>query len=1084
MQNLEDIYELTPTQHGILFHSLHAPEEGLYCQQMRCAIEGDLDPAAFRDAWQKIVDRHPVFRTSFHWEQLEKPMQVVHKKATLPWEYNDWRAHAPDEQQERLENFLESDRGKGYNLSQEPLLRMTLIRTAERVYQAIWSFHHILIDGWCLPIILKEVFVFYEAISKRQEVNLPRGRHYRDYIVWLQRQDLSKAEAFWRKELAGFESPTPLIKNEVLITAPGRVKDHSERIVDLPPAIAARLHAFARQHQITLNTLTQGAWALLLSRYSGKEDVVFGATLAARPISLPGADGMIGLFINTLPVRVLTPSDEVVLPWLKNVQRWMAEMRQYEHSPLVQVHGWSEVPRTLPLFESLFVFENYPIDPSLQERRDGLQVREVKYTNWNNYPLTMVVIPGPKFMLRIHYDCRRFDEPTVERALDHYQTLLEAICSNPDRRLLDLPLLTEQEERRLLVDLNDATTDFSRDELAHELFDAQAMANPHAIAAVFEDEQLSYGELGARANQLAHYLRSRGVSRDMLVGVFLKRSLDMVVAILGVLKAGGGYFPLDPALPRQRLAYMLEDSMAPIVLTNERFAQELPDCAAQVVALDREWGRISQESDSDPVSVTTGLNAAYVIYTSGSTGKPKGVIIEHRQILNYVHGFRRRAELRPGASYAMAQPLTVDSCKTVVFPSLCCGGRLHLISQERATDPFAMIDYFSRHEIDLLKITPSHLAALQTSGLKSRVLPRRWLIIGGEASRSDWVKDICRAAPDCKVFNHYGPTEATVGMLMFRVEKDWESGGVPIVPMGRPLANTRAYVLDRYLRPVPVGLPGELHIGGDCLARGYLGHPDKTAEKFIPNPFPSAPGERLYKTGDITRHLPEGSILFLGRADDQIKIRGFRIELKEIEAELNEHPLVRDSIVIAREDASGEKRLVAFVVADAEMAPSINELRAYLKERLPEYMIASTFVVLDALPLTPHGKVDRQALQAAELPKSEGDEFHVAPRTALEELIAGIWSALIGVKHIGAYDNFFELGGHSLSAAQLIFRLNEVFQIELPVSHLFKSPTIAGLVVSIIEKQAEKVESEKVSQILTEIEQLSEEESQWILVSR
>ncbi|HEU4768923.1 MAG TPA: amino acid adenylation domain-containing protein, partial [Pyrinomonadaceae bacterium] len=552
-----------------------------------------------------------------------------------------------------------------------------------------------------------------------------------------------------------------------------------------------------------------------------------------------------------------------------------------------------------------------------------------------------------------------------------------------------------------------------------------------------------------RANQLAHYIARLGVGPETVVGICMERSLDLIVAVLGVLKAGGGYFPFDPTSPRQRLSFMLADSQAPVVLTQERLLSRLPEYAGTIVSLDTEWPAIACESEENFERGVTVENLAYVIYTSGSTGKPKGVVVEQRQILNYIHAISERVQFERGASYAMVQPLTVDAAQTVLFPPLYAGGTVHLISAERATDAAAMNEYFAAHAIDCLKIAPSHLEALQQTGRK-RLMPRRSLVLGGESPRREWIEELRSTAPDCEIVNHYGPTETTVAMLTYAVNGSSEPFATGVMPLGRPLANTRAYVLDNDLQPVPVGVTGELFIGGECVTRGYLGQPEKTAQQFLPDPFSDEPGARLYMTGDLVRYEPDGNLIFLGRKDEQLKIRGYRVEPAEIEAALVEHEAVRECLVMLREDVAGDPRLVAYCVCNQEAQPSVSDLRSFLAERLPVHMLPSAFVLLESLPLTAHGKVDRKNLPAPDQARATTDEY-TAPRTSVEMQLAAIWEEVLGVERVGINDNFFELGGHSLLATRLTARIRESFSVDVSLRRLFEQPTIARLAVAIEE---------------------------------
>jgi amino acid adenylation domain-containing protein len=1049
-EHLAAIYPLSPMQQGILFHTLYAAEPGMYCTQWSCTLHGHLHIPTFEQAWQCVVDRHHVLRTAFHWDSGNEPFQVVYRYVELPWSQHDWQHMSAVEQAWQIEAFLAEDRRQGFTLSAAPLMRLTLFQLAENLFQCVWSLHHLLLDGWSLPLLLQEVFQCYEACQMGRELPVTVSRPYRDYIAWLQQQDLSEAETFWRQTLRGFNTPTVLNVRQAHGSASSKQEGYAELQQRLSAFETVALQALAQQHHLSLNTLVQGAWAVLLSRYSGQEDVVFGATVAGRPTDLVGVESMIGLFLNTLPVRVQVDPQASLLTWLQGLQSQQVEARQYEYSPLVQVQGWSDVPRGLPLFESLLVFENYPARTALLKRRGSLEMLHVRVMSSPHYPLTIVVLPDSEMGLRIKYQGHRFEAETITRMLGHLRTLLAGMVANPSQRLADLPILTAAERRQLLVDWNNTSMTYPQytvppqEVCIHQWFEAQVARAPNTVAVVFEEQELTYRELNSRANQLAHYLQALGVGPEVSVGIYVERSLNMVVGLLGILKAGGAYVPLDPAYPQERLNFVLQDAQILVLLTQQRLLTACNELQTQIVCLDTDWERIAQESGTNPVTKVTPENLVYVMYTSGSTGTPKGVAIEHQQLCNYLHGVLQRLALLHPASFATVSTLAADLGNTMLFGSLCTGGCLHVLSQERVADPSALADYFTHHPIDCLKIVPSHLAALHTTLHPESIFPRQLLILGGEASRADWVKGLQRLAPGCLILNHYGPTEATVGVLTYRVEAHERWSRTATLPLGSPLAHVQIYLLDQHLQPVPLGVQGELYIGGAHLARGYFNQPALTAERFIPHPFSDDPGARLYKTGDLACYLPDGNIEFLGRGDYQVKIRGYRVELGEVEAALEQHPAIRSAVVCAQEDTQGHKRLVAYVVWK-EMALSPHVLRSFLHTKLPDYMVPAVFIMLDALPLTPNGKIDRQALPAPDQVWPLLGEAFVAPRTPTEELLAGIWAHVLGGESVGRHDNFFALGGHSLLVMQVISRLRQVFQVEVPLRALFEAPTVASL---------------------------------------
>ena len=1045
-KDIEAIYSLSPMQQGMLFHSLYAPASGMYVEQMSCVIEGGLNVPAFERAWGQVVARHSILRTAFTWKRLDKMLQVVHRQVEVPLAQSDWRDLSPAEQQAQLDAFLKAQRAQGFDLSRAPLIRLALMRTGDDAYYFVWCHHHLLLDGWSLPLILKEVLAFYEANCRSQAAQLEPAKPYRNYINWLEKQDLSQAESFWRQTLKGFTAPTPLVVDHRSAPETG----YAELETQLSTETTAALHALARQNQLTLNTLVQGAWALLLSRYSGEEDVVFGATVSGRPAELPGAEMMVGLFINTLPVRVRIPFEAPLTSWLKSLQAQQVELRQFEYSPLVQIQEWSEVPRATPLFESIFVFENYPVDASLRELKGSLKFHDIHSIEQTNYPLTVVSGPGAQLPLKIAYDGRRFSADIIRRMLGHLRTLLQGMAANPDEQLGSLPLLTEAEQHQLLIEWNDTAAPYLAHKCAHQLFEDQVERTPDALAVVFEDQRLTYAELNQRANQLAHHLQTLGVQPETLVGICLERSPEMIVSVLAVLKAGGAYLPLDPTYPPERLAFMLEDSGAPVLLTQSHLLERLPTNDARIVCLDSYWPAIAQYPISNYQLPITSDNLAYVIYTSGSTGQPKGALLQHRGLSNLIYSAVPLLGITGESRVLQFASFSFDASVFEIFMTLAAGAALHLARQETLSSVLDLTRLLQEQAITVVTLPPSLLALLSPEELPAL----QTIISAGEACP---VEVAARWSAGRRLFNGYGPTEATVGVSFYN------TAGLPqnaaTVPIGRPIANTEFYILDSHLRPVPVGVPGELHIGGLGLARGYHNRPELTAEKFIEiGELENSPILRLrsgqvsnspilYKTGDLARYLPDGNVEFLGRIDQQVKVRGFRIELGEIEAALGQHPALQAAVVIARDEARdnarGEKYLAAYIVPKSEPAPGVDELRRHLQATLPAYMIPSAFVTLNELPRLPNGKVNRKALPAPD--RSGLEATYVAPRTPTEEILASIWGRVLNVERVGVHDNFFELGGHSLKATQLVSRVREAFNVELPIRSLFESPTVAGL---------------------------------------
>lgn len=1037
-RNIEAIYPLSPMQQGMLFHSIYSPDSGVYFEQLTCELEGELNIPAFQKAWEQVVQRHSALRTSFVWKRLDKTLQVVHKQVELPFEVLDWRELSSSEQEARLEETLQENTKQGFNLSAAPLMRLTLIALRDNCHQFIWCHHHLLLDGWSMPLVIKEVFSCYEAFRQNLTLQLNPGRPFRDYIAWIQKQDLKLAESFWRKTLQGFTAPTPLIEDSVVDGSTDNGKDYDDLKILLDSATSAELQALARRNQITLNTIVQGAWALLLSHYSREDDIVFGATVSGRPAELSGVESMLGLFINTLPIRVLVDSQASVVAWLRKIQAQQIDLRQFEYTSLTQIQGWSDVPRDVSLFDTILVFENYPVDTTLKEQKTSLQAKNIRSMEQTNFPLTLVASPGKEIFLQIAYDARRFRAETIQRMIGHLQEILCDFAAQPEQSLSHLNILTEPERTQLLVEWNQTQAEYPAEKCIHELFEAQVEKNPDAVALVLDGQYMTYADLNRRANQLAHYLLKKNVQPETLIGICMERSFSTIVSMLGALKAGAAYLPLDPNYPNDRLAYIFEDSHISVLLTQSKLVDSLPPVSAEVCVLDENFDLISNESDSSLPTRITPDNLAYVIYTSGSTGRPKGTLLNHQGLNNFTQAYRRSMGIGSQDRVLQFASISFDASVAEIYLALLSGARLVLAPQEVLLSVVDLAHLIQEEGVTTATLPPSMLAVLPAENLPSLKI----VMSAGESC----TKAIVDRWSQGKCFmNGYGPTEATIGASWQQLENLPEN--IKNLPIGKPIENKLIYILDPHSRPVPVGIPGELCIGGVGLARGYLNRPDLTADKFVPNPFSQAAGDRLYRTGDLVRYLPEGVIEFLGRIDFQVKVRGFRIELGEIESVLNQHPGIQSASVLAPEDKTGSRRLVAYFTRtpDVDVEPTTSELHNYMKDKLPDYMVPSIFMLLEEFPLTPAGKIDRRALPEPEQGRPELGRIFVAARTPTEELLSGIWAQVLDVEKVGVFDDFFELGGHSLLGVKLQSRIRDTFQIELPLRHLFESSTIAAL---------------------------------------
>lgn len=1094
-QNIENVYELSPMQEGMLFETLYAPGTGIYINQMYFTLDGALHVDAFRQAWQQVVDRHAILRTLFVWENRERPLQVVRKTVELPWHTEDWRGEP--NRDTRLQAFLAADHKAGFQLEQAPLMRCTLIRTDDTTYTFVWTIHHILIDGWSLPILLQEVWSFYEAALRHRTLQLPKPRPYSEYINWLQRQDRAAAETFWRGVLRDFTAPTPFHVDkgvDVSKEHDGTAPDYTEEIVSIPLPLWERLNAFATAARVTMNTLMQAAWAILLGRYSGTDDIVFGSTVAGRPPALTGVETMVGLFVNTLPVRVQLATATTGIALVQSMQQQQLEREQFEYTPLLDIQKWSDVPAGTPLFESLLVYENYPFDPADQSHATTL-IREIEGTERGNYALHLIVAPGQEPFLRVNYDVTRFAQATIERMANHLLMLLENITATPEQSIAQLSMFAFEEAQHLLVDWNvprdflmparkGMTPDFLMPEwqvtehdsaqCIHQLFEKQVERTPDAIALIFHDEQrinpqspipnqLSFRELNERANQLAHHLRTLGVggsAKDVaIVGLCANRSIELIVGFWAILKAGGAYLPLDPAYPQERLAFMLNDAQPHVLLTQADLLAELPAYSGHTRCLDRDWEIVAQQPTTNLPNRATADQLAYIIYTSGSTGNPKGVLVPHRAIPNLAHTMITIMAIEPASRVLQFSSLSFDASIPEIIMAHCAGASLHLAPKVRLHPGPDLANLLQQAAISHMIVAPSVLAALPDDAYPDL----QGIIVAGEAFAPDLV---AKWSADRRLFNAYGPSEATVCSTVAKAVLVGNR-----VPIGGPINGVHVYVLDPSGQPVPIGVPGELYIGGIGVAQGYLNRPELTAETFVKlddlplamvlahveagnPPPPSLPrlwgrnnaARYLYRTGDLVRWLPNGQLEFLGRIDNQVKIRGFRVEVEEIEAILSQDTTLQDCAVVVREVDGSNRQLIAYLVATDPPLPSeqlITNVRQRLATQLPDYMVPSLFIPVETLPLMPSGKVDRKALAAMEITSLATAEA-VPPRTATEATMAQLWGDVLGLAQVGIYDDFFEAGGHSLSATQIISRVRATFNIDVPLRTIFESPTIAG----------------------------------------
>jgi len=1019
----ESCYRLTPLQQGMLYHAVAAPGTGVDIEQMVVTISAPVDTARLKAAWEQVVARHQILRTAFRWETA--PLQEVASRVEVPWTEEDWSNLSADDQEKRFAEFLHRDRIAGFTMDRPPLLRLQWLRHDAEKFRLIWTFHHALLDGRSFPLVLGEVFALYDG-----EPLGPVPPPYRYFVEWLGARDFKASESFWRTRFGGFTAPTPIPVEHLgeCATTPSQ----GEADLALSTTLTAQLRTLATEHGFTLNTLVQGAWALLLGRYSGEDDVVFGVTRACRRGTVEEAEDMVGLFINTLPLRVALPAKAELLPWLKELRAQWVAMREHEHTPLAQVQAWSDVGGGRTLFDTLVVFENYELNATLQSRGDAWKNRHFRLHEQTNFALTLAAYAGEELLLRIEYDRSRFAPETIERLLGHLSTLLGSMA-DPTKTLGDLPLLTTAEEHQLTHEWAQRRPVEYPERTLHQLFGEQAARTPDAVAVRCEDQQLTYAELDRKAAGLAHHLHQLGVGPETIVGLCLDRSLDLVVGVLAILKAGAAYLPIDLSYPPERLAFMLEDAQAPVVLTHTSLSARLPEHGAKVVTIDT----FTPEGEYHD-SAASADALAYVIFTSGSTGKPKGCCITHRNVVRLMAATHPWFGFDAKDTWTLFHSIAFDFSVWELWGPLLYGGRLVVVPHAVSRSPEAFHELLAREKVTVLNQTPSAFRQLIAADASQPKLEKlRLVIFGGEAlemqSLRPWFDRYGDAQP--QLVNMYGITETTVHVTYRPLKLSDVQGGSVI---GEAIPDLEVFVLDQALKPVPIGVPGEMFVGGAGLARGYLRRPELTAQRFIEHPWRS--GERLYRTGDLARFLPDRDIEYLGRIDQQVKIRGFRIELGEIESVLLKHEAIREAVVIAR-----DQRLLAYLVPKIPgVLPAANELRTHLKAALPDYMVPAAFVPLERVPLTNNGKTDVRALPepAAE---TGGDRPVGRAETTLHLELIELWETLLKRKPIGIHDDFFELGGHSLLAAQMLTTLEQRHGRRVPFAVLFEQATIAHL---------------------------------------
>lgn len=1025
-------------------HQLH-PDMIAFNLPMALRFTGKLEPNLLRKSINAIVYRHEVLRTTY----IEKdgiPLQIVHPPAEVELEYFDLTHIREAEREPEAKQLMLNEVRQPFDLSSDVMFKPFLYRLSPQDHILFLLRHHIASDGWSTRIVQRELLEGYLAAQEYRSANLPQLEvQYADFALWqrarFHEQGFEQELNYWRNQLNGL----PQLELPIDRPRPSVVSyKGSQLILRISRSLTAKLRNFSRQERVTMNTTMLTAFSVLLHRYSGQVDFAIGVPVSGR--IRRELEPLIGFFINTLVLRSDFSGNPTFVDLLHQINQSSIDAFDHQNLPFEMLVEELQHERHLnrsPLIQTTFQYLDIPIQPSI--KIPGMLIERLPIDpGTSQFDFSISITESAEGLIgRARFNSDTFETKTIQRMIEHYQVILDAISVNPSSHVSSLSLLSDRERNQILVDWNTTAVDFPKNKFVHQLFEDQVHRTPDATAVYFGGETLTYQELNQSANQLAYYLRQLGVAPEVLVGICMERSLEMIVGILGILKAGGAFVPINPHNPKERVAFMINDIQTPIVLIQKKLEIRLPISNARVICLDSDWEEISQELVENPDVNISSNNAAYVIYTSGSTGTPKGTLIEHRSLVNHIHWVNDFLTGTAIDYLPFVTNFSFDGSLKQIFSPLLKGKAIWILSEEVVQEPAKLIrELLSRSRVGLYcvpSLWKAILEELDTRDVIDSLHNLSSVYLGGESLSEQVVNKSLSLLPHLKLWNLYGPTEASITTTAIRLSSHEK------MTIGKPLPNYRVYILDSNLQPVPIGVFGELHISGIGLARGYLNQPSLTAEKFIPNPFSELPGDRLYKTGDLVRYHPNGNIEYRGRIDHQVKIRGYRIELGEIEAVLSQFPGVKQSVAVVKEFKPDDRRIIAYIQQDKESQHTSQKLREFLKTKLPEYMIPSTFILMDSLPMTPHGKLDRAALPDPEHYRLERDTEIIKPRSVVEKQLTEIWEDVLGVGEIGIYDNFFELGGHSLLATQVTSRAQQKFKVDLPLRYLFEAPNIAGL---------------------------------------
>ncbi|MCY8988924.1 non-ribosomal peptide synthetase [Bacillus atrophaeus] len=1051
-KKIKNIYPLSHMQEGMLFHSFLHEKEEAYIEQSLFTIKGSLNYDWFQRSIQKVVSRHDIFRSVFlpHVPNLTGPRQVVLEDRQLVVCNEDISHLSKTEQHSFIERFKEKDKAKGFDLQKDTLMRISLLKLDDKKHICVWSHHHILMDGWCLGIVLQEFMHFYQSIHSGNTISLEPVRPYSTYISWLADQDKEEAAAYWKTYLENYGTPSPLPRVTDREIQEGYRRE--ELTFALDQELTGKLKSIAKQHESTLATLMQTVWGVLLQRYNRTNDVVFGAVVSGRPSEIAGVETMIGLFINTVPVRIKTGEGDTFSELLRRCQQNMLDAEHFSFQPLYDIQSKTALKQEL--IDHIIVFENYPLQQKVADSAGHadapFEIKNVKVSEQSGYNFNLVIAPGDELIIKFSYNSHVFDPAWIACVRDHLTQALRCVAENTDIPAADICVLDAKEKARMIEQFNHTKTDYPKDKTIIELFREQAEKTPKHTALVSGNASMTYRELDERSDALSRQLLENGLGKSGIAGILAKHSPELIISILAVLKAGGTYLPLDAELPPERLVYMLEESEAAMLIMQKGMQTDI-DFQRKVIIADAE---ASLNENSEPVNVNhTPDDLAYIMYTSGSTGRPKGVMITHRNVVSLVCDSNYTAA-STNDRFILTGSIGFDAVTFEIFGALLKGACLHVVDKSTMLTPAVFSAYLHDNKITVLFLTTAlfnQLAQVQP-GMFCHL---HTLYVGGEALSPALINSVRHACPKLALYNIYGPTENTTFSTYFEIKRDYANP----IPIGKPISNSSACILDSRGRLQPIGVPGELCVGGDGVAKGYLNKPDLTAASFQPHPY--IPGERMYSTGDLARWLPDGNLEYISRIDRQIKIRGKRIEPAEIEARLMEIEGVKEAAVTIA-DTGEETQLFAYYVGDDGIDEA--DIRSALSSTLPNYMVPQHWMRLDRMPLTGNGKINRSALPVPDRVSVNQKEI-IPPRNWVEQELVNMWQSILNVRHIGIRDDFFELGGHSLKALQVIHQLKSSQQIDVPIELLFENPTIEQLAEKLYSQQMSAAEDQQVSKL-------------------